>query len=301
VGALGFTFLAIIMTLATAFLLAKVMGTNHYAGEPVETIVVAAVKIPAAERINESHLKVVNWPKASIPEGAFTSIDDFLGPDPRVPARTILEGEPILGARLASTKSGTGMASLVPPEKRAFPVPVDPWVGTARLIYPGSEVDVLTTIRNPGSRQMSTKLVLQKLKVLSVDGVTDSAGQEKEEKKDGLRKKSVVTLLVDPEEAEVLTLASREGKIDVMLRNTNDESIVETFGISAPELLGEADQDEVEEALQAQKDSDKRRARSRRRRSRRPTKPVTKYPKDDQPRFGSRRGSVKHIDLGGQQ
>ena len=49
---------------------------------------------------------------------------------------------------------------------------------------------------------------------------------------------SVVTLLVDPEEAERLTLASTEGKIQLALRNPLDKTMPVTQGIRPAALLG---------------------------------------------------------------
>ena len=51
---------------------------------------------------------------------------------------------------------------------------------------------------------------------------------------------SVVTLLVDPEEAERLTLASTEGKIQLALRNPLDKATPSTRGIRPAALLGSA-------------------------------------------------------------
>ena len=49
---------------------------------------------------------------------------------------------------------------------------------------------------------------------------------------------SVVTLLVNPEEAERLTLASTEGKIQLALRNPLDKTMPLTQGIRPAALLG---------------------------------------------------------------
>jgi pilus assembly protein CpaB len=49
---------------------------------------------------------------------------------------------------------------------------------------------------------------------------------------------SVVTLLVNPEEAERLTLASTEGKIQLALRNPLDKTMPATRGIRPAALFG---------------------------------------------------------------
>jgi pilus assembly protein CpaB len=49
---------------------------------------------------------------------------------------------------------------------------------------------------------------------------------------------SVVTMLVNPEEAERLTLASTEGKIQLALRNPLDKTIPATPGVRPSALFG---------------------------------------------------------------
>jgi len=51
---------------------------------------------------------------------------------------------------------------------------------------------------------------------------------------------SVVTLLVDPMQAEALTLASTEGKIQLALRNPLDKTMPATPGIKPAVLLGQS-------------------------------------------------------------
>lgn len=303
-GALGFTLLALLLTILTMVLGARFLSNTQYANEPVVDVVVAKSNLPASEVILEDALTTIKWPQSTVPEGAFNSIDDFLGPEPRVPVNTIFAGEPIIPARLASAKSGTGMASLVPRTMRGFPVPVDSWIAEARLVYPGAYVDVLTTLRDAMTRKATTKLVLQAVRVLAVDGNIDAALQS-EKKREG--NKAVVTLLVTPEQAEILALSAREGKVDLMLRNANDDSMVDTLGIDPNELLGVEEEEEDPAAAAAAIAADDPPPRRRRRRRRRSgasrVRPVPTSPGEaDAIRRGQGRqstGRVKTVELGG--
>ena len=300
VGAITFTVLALVFTGLTALLLAQVMGSSAATGEPTRPVLVAKRTIPAAQRINEDDLRVIEWPAAAVPEGAFSSPDELLGPKARVPVSTVFAGEPVLKQRLAAPELGTGMASLVPLDRRAFPVPVDRWVTEARLVYPGAFVDVLTTLRIPGERRSNTKLVLQNIRVLAVDGAVDAAElanrQQEKKKRSSASRRSVVTLLVTPDEAEVLALASREGKLDLMLRRAGDNTTVETLGLTATELLGEADPQAVEAALLRQKALQESVSKDRTRRRRRPRRRAG----SDSRRRGKESGSTKTINIGAQ-
>ena len=48
----------------------------------------------------------------------------------------------------------------------------------------------------------------------------------------------VVTLLVDPQEAEALTLANNEGHIQLLLRNSTDDRRAQTTGRQLHDLYG---------------------------------------------------------------
>ena len=50
----------------------------------------------------------------------------------------------------------------------------------------------------------------------------------------------VVTLLLTPEQAEMVTLAQTQGRIQLVLRNGNDEEVAETTGIREDDLFGAA-------------------------------------------------------------
>lgn len=241
-GAVGFTVLALGLTALTAYLLSRVFGEGKYATEPLADVVVAARELPAAEIIQEDDIKVVQWPQSTIPEGAFRSRDQVLGPKPRVPVVSLLPGEAIVSRRLSSPEAGTGMASRVPMDKRGFPIRVDSWIADAKLVYPGAVVDVIATVTDPVERTPITMTVLQRLTVLAVNGHVDAAGApEEKDGQDGRRPDgAVVTVLVSPGEAEILALSAREGKLDLTLRNANDGESVATQGTNPFLLTGRA-------------------------------------------------------------
>ena len=80
---------------------------------------------------------------------------------------------------------------------------------------------------------MTSKVVLTNVQVLAA-----GTKIERDTDKDKPMPVSVVTLLVNPEEAERLTLASTEGKIQLALRNPLDKTMPATRGIRPAALLG---------------------------------------------------------------
>ena len=101
---------------------------------------------------------------------------------------------------------------------RAISLRTDEIVGVAGFLLPGTHVDVLMTYKSPMSSDSITNTVLQDAQILT-------AGQKTTPDPDGhASTASVVTLLVNPDDAEKLTLASAQGSIHFVLRNGADHT-----------------------------------------------------------------------------
>ena len=123
------------------------------------------------------------------------------------------------------------MPLLIPAGMRAMSVPVDEVSDIAGFVAPHTRVDILVAIAGTGPGEPSfSRIVLQNIEVLAV-------AQEIEHVKDQPEVVKVVTLLVTPQDAEKLTLASREGLLRLAMRNYSDNKIVATRGIGLPDLL----------------------------------------------------------------
>jgi len=185
---------------------------------PVEfsRVVVADADLTVGARIAPSDLRIANYPVSYLPEGTFQSLADVVGRGVIVPIR---KNEVVLASKLASAKAGAGLPSLIPNGKRALSVQVNEVISVAGFVVPGSHVDVLLTGRPgvQGSQDVMTTTVLENVEVLA-------AGQEIQRNPEGGKPQTVtvITLLVTPEEAQKLTLASSEGRIQLALRNPVD-------------------------------------------------------------------------------
>jgi pilus assembly protein CpaB len=152
---------------------------------------------------------------------------------------TIYKDEPVLAPRLAAKGAGAGLAATIPPGKRAVALRVNDVVGLAGFVLPGMRVDVIVSGSASGTSGAHdtniTRTVLQNIEVLS-------AGQHIERSADGKPEDvQVVNLLVTPDDAEVLTLASNETKVQLVLRNPLDNEEKATKGTSLDALLMGAD------------------------------------------------------------
>ena len=275
-GAISFTLIAFIFTGLTAFFLAQVLKGKNINATPMRTIVVAAKDIKASEKIKTSYFKEVKLPLGTIPKGAYRSIAQLFPPSsetkPRVVVNAVYENEVILPQRLSDPKRGTGFASLVAKDFRALSLEVDGRTTRSNVVYPGALVDILTTMRRVEKRDSVTRLVVQGVKVLAVNGISDAAELDESIRKSKKRsRKDVLTILVNPDQGEALTLASNEGKIDVLLRNTQDVGSIDTQGVTSTELTTTEAEEEVKP-----KTNKRRRSRANRNRFRRSAQPRPK-------------------------
>lgn len=230
---------ALLVAGATSFLLYRVI-VSHVQSAPVHetvaqnTLVVAAHDLQVGALIHDSDVKQVSW-RGSIPAQAIQKTQDVIG---RGVIATIYDNEPIVNTRLAVKGAGAGLAATIPMGKRAVALRVDEVVGLAGFVLPGMRVDVLVAGNPPGGDQNRqgtlSRTVLQNIEVLS-------AGQKIEKTTDGKPETAqVVNLLVTPDQAETLNLASIETKVQLVLRNPLDTKEEVTPGTSIARLFGNA-------------------------------------------------------------
>jgi pilus assembly protein CpaB len=197
-------------------------------------LVVASHNIPNGALIRDTDVKVMDWGGVA-PAGAFSKVEDVVG---RGVMEPIFENEPLLESRVAPRGAGAGLAATIPTGMRAVAVRVNDVVGVAGFVTPGMRVDILIAGNPPGqgnSLGTQTKTLLQNIEVLS-------AGQNIQKDAEGKPVSvPVVNLLVTPEQAEVLSLASNETRIQLVLRNPTDKDEVKTPGTAIAYLFNGRD------------------------------------------------------------
>lgn len=189
----------------------------------MQDVVVAAKPLPIGVTVKPDDIKVTKIPVSAFPKNAFSKPEEVID---RPVVSNILFEEPILEGRLAARGSGVGPIAQIPVGMRAVSVRVNDVVGVAGFVLPGMKVDVLVTGRPPNSEGNNTvtRTVLQNITVLT-------AGQTLQADPRGQAINApVVTLLVSPEQAETLTLAGNEAKIQLVLRSASDTTVSATRG-----------------------------------------------------------------------
>lgn len=199
---------------------------------PTNTVVVASADLQVGAELRVDDLRAVQWPAAAVPAGTFTRPADLVG---RGLVVSVVQNEPILEAKLAPKEAGVGLPPVIPQGMRAMSVRVNDVIGVAGYVLPGTHVDVLVTASPTDQRPDTTsKLVLPNVQVLMAGTKMEQPGDSKGK----AQAVTVVTLLVSPEQAERLTLATTEGKIQLALRNPLDLGTPPTPGVRPAVLLG---------------------------------------------------------------
>jgi len=198
---------------------------------PTRPVVVAAADLDIGAELGRDDVRIIQWPANAAPANAIGSPDEVIGRGLILP---VIQNEPILPMKLSSKEAGAGLPPAIPPGLRAVSVRVNEVIGVAGYVLPGTHVDVVATVSPTDQKaDMTSKVILTNVQVLA-------AGTKIERDTDRNKPMpvSVVTLLVDPDEAERLTLASNEGKIQLALRNPLDKTTTVTHGVRPAMLLG---------------------------------------------------------------
>lgn len=195
-------------------------------GLEVEPLIVASKDLTFGETLESDDMKVAMFPRGSVAKGSYGVKDSLLGQITKV---FLMENEPILDSKLSS--KGGGLSLLIEPTKRASSIEVDKVSGVSGFVLPGDRVDVILTVKRPGSiTDAIAKTILQNVEVLA-------AGEKTEEKGNKVITVQSVTLLVKPEGAQALALATSEGKLHLALRNPTDDEILAVEPVSKSGIL----------------------------------------------------------------
>jgi pilus assembly protein CpaB len=210
----GFSTFILAVILSTHF---NPLGPNISPGdffsENLLPIIIAKTEIPIGSRIIADQLQLVQMPRTVAPDGTFTKIDDtIIG---RVVVTRIVPREPITESQLAPIGAVAGL--VIREGYRAMTVRVDDVVGLSGFIMPGALVDVVIVIEpsDKSWKERVSKIVLQNVKVLANGANFDRPKNEKQ-----VERVKTVTLQVTPEQAEKLAIASSEGKLQLVMRNS---------------------------------------------------------------------------------
>ena len=202
--------------------------------EETVPVVIAARKIAYGEALKPRVLKLVQWPKSRVPEGAFSSLDDFAAKDKgwRSALVRMAANEPVLAFKVSGEGQRQSLSSLIGEDMRAFAVRIDQTSGVGGFILPGDTVDVVL-VRNLNSEARTPKMVsdvvVQNVKVLGVDQNADATSEKTKVAK-------TATIEVTVRDAQRLALAARLGDLTLVLRRAGAAKIDRARRVSVADL-----------------------------------------------------------------
>ena len=224
---------ALLFGVLAAFSVSRYLSSAQAFSKDLKRVVVARVAVPLGTKLVAEQLMVVQFSNESAPDGAFESPEKLVG---RVAVTNLAVRDPVIESRLAPEGTAGGLSAIIPEGYRAMTVKVDDVVGINGFIMPGTLVDVVVVItpteQTAGQTGPISKIVLQNIKVLA-----NGQNIDKPENQRDANSVKAVTLLVLPEQAEKLALASSEGKLQLVMRNSIDQGDEQTTGINKRALL----------------------------------------------------------------
>ena len=225
---------AFLVAAGCSYLVYRIVGSRLGVSQQKTTaIVVAARDINLGSVLHAEDLGTAEM-AAPLPKGAIVKREDAIG---RGVVSALYQGEPVLDNRLAAVGAGGGLAATIPPGMRACAVKVDEVVGVAGFVTPGMRVDVLISGNPPGATDTAqgpkVRTLLQNIQVLSAGTDIQKDGEWKPQQV------QVVNLLVTPDQAESLSLASNQTRIQLVLRNPLDNGMAQPPGTAVAALFAD--------------------------------------------------------------
>ena len=191
------------------------------AGWETVKILCAEVDIPEGTELDQDMVSVRDMPEKFVTE-SFIKIEEDntskrelpIGQRVLVPLK---KGDPILVSHFESAREAE-FSTMINQKGRAVTIDVQEKTAVGLWVRPNDHVDVVGTFRDPESHELRTVTLLQNVVVLATGRLNANTTYVPEDEK----KYTSVTLLVLPEEAEILTLAQESGTLTLLLRNPAD-------------------------------------------------------------------------------
>jgi pilus assembly protein CpaB len=214
--------------LARSWILGQSSPTAEAAQAQMVQVVAAATPLKFGDRLAKENLRLIDWPTGSVPQGTFRSIDELLGPEPRVALQAIQPNEPILINKVTGPGQRASLSAVITSGMRAMTIRVNDVHGVAGFVLPGDRVDILLT-REVIKDQPVTHVLLQNVKVLGID----QRSEQQNNKPDVVK---AVTIEVTTEQTQKITLAAQVGRLSLALRDVSNVELAPVKPVSIKDL-----------------------------------------------------------------
>jgi pilus assembly protein CpaB len=140
----------------------------------------------------------------------------------------IQAGDPLLWSQFETTRAAERLSTKVQMRTRALTVEAARTASVGGWIRPNDHIDVIGTFRDPHGNEQVAVTLLQNVIVLATGKITGTTNLNL--LPENRRDYSNLSLLLIPEEAELLVLAQALGQLHFTLRNEDDVDVVEDRG-----------------------------------------------------------------------
>ena len=203
---------------------------------PMMKVYVTMKGVDINEELTPDNMQLEEWPKDRVPEGAITKLEQVEG---KFAMHRLFKGEPVLRSKISDRRIGT--EEKIPQGYRAVAVRTSAQSAVSNLLLPGTRVDVVVYLKGGnGIPRTQTRTILKNVRIFSVNALTDRVSGDGKSKEQIAAK--TVTLLVKPEQVQLLMLAEQLGTIQFAMRKPDDESDKSTEPTTTSELLGNEDE-----------------------------------------------------------
>jgi pilus assembly protein CpaB len=205
---------------------------------PTVNVIVTERPLRYGESLDRDAVRMVRWPEAAVPEGAFTDIALLFPPeatDTRVVLRAMEKDEAIMAVKVTEPGEDAGITSRLERGMRAFAIRVDVTSGVSGFLRPGDRVDVYWTgsVRGAiqGAQGEITRLIEAAVSLIAID---QSAGGDME----GTTIARTVTVSVSPQQVAALAQAQSTGRLSLALVGADDDTVASAIEVNQRSLLG---------------------------------------------------------------
>ncbi len=199
------------------------------------TVFVAATEILPGTTIDVTMLEKRKFLKGSVPKEAVIDLKQL---ENRALTCKVMPGDIIRIDKLGA-EGKTGASISIPAGMRVVSLPTNTTQAHSGMLQAGDRVDVMVSYRvqppSGGGRDYpETKTILGYIQVFATDAVRDSNAPPADGGKVAAMKN--VSLLVTPEQAQVLMMAQSVGTLHLSLRNAGDMKEVEIANLTPDEF-----------------------------------------------------------------
>jgi pilus assembly protein CpaB len=217
--------------------LARANAASQQAIKTVDVLITERA-LKYGEAVQLADVKLVKFPKDSLPEGTFATIEEMFSKGestPRVVLRAMEKAEVIMAVKVTEPGEDAGITSRLERGQRAFAIRVDVSSGVSGFLRPGDRVDVYWTgevgARSNTGHSEVTKLIEAGIRLIAVDQTASGDAAEATIAR-------TVTVSASPQQVAALAQAQTTGNLSLSLVGAEDDTIAQAIEVDQRSLLG---------------------------------------------------------------